>query len=103
MGFRPLTGTLLSKSKGKFVLDKDGKSFRPLTGTLLSKTEQIFARALKMVSVPSRGLSYLKEDKECMHPQKGKGFRPLTGTLLSKTHPPILPPQAAFTAGLRGK
>ena len=32
-----------------------------------------------------------------------EGFRPLTGTLLSKTHPPILPPQAAFTAGLRGK
>ena len=30
-------------------------------------------------------------------------FRPLTGTLLSKSHPPILPPQAAFTAGLRGK
>ena len=30
-------------------------------------------------------------------------FRPLTGTLLSKHHPPILPPQAAFFAGLRGK
>ena len=33
----------------------------------------------------------------------GDSFRPLTGTLLSKHHPPILPPQAAFFAGLRGK
>lgn len=35
--------------------------------------------------------------------EKINSFRPLTGTLLSKHHPPILPPQAAFFAGLRGK
>ena len=55
-----------------------------------------------MVSVPSRGLSYLKIHKKLQKIQ-AECFRPLTGTLLSKTHPPILPPQAAFTAGLRGK
>ena len=56
-------------------------SFRPLTGTLLSKCK--------------RGVFTEQEAR--------KSFRPLTGTLLSKSHPPILPPQAAFTAGLRGK
>ena len=55
-------------------------SFRPLTGTLLSK-HIIFKGRVEMVT----------------------SFRPLTGTLLSKHHPPILPPQAAFFAGLRGK
>ena len=55
-------------------------SFRPLTGTLLSKQIN----------------NELKELKTAR-------FRPLTGTLLSKHHPPILPPQAAFFAGLRGK
>ena len=53
--------------------------FRPLTGTLLSKFD-----VQKYYYTRYR-------------------FRPLTGTLLSKSHPPILPPQAAFTAGLRGK
>ena len=57
------------------------KCFRPLTGTLLSKPS-------------TKGI------KESV---RAKSFRPLTGTLLSKHHPPILPPQAAFTAGLRGK
>ena len=56
-------------------------SFRPLTGTLLSKPDT------------ENSEEYLAE----------QGFRPLTGTLLSKHHPPILPPQAAFFAGLRGK
>ena len=56
------------------------KGFRPLTGTLLSK------------------------QRMCRYPEYfTKRFRPLTGTLLSKHHPPILPPQAAFFAGLRGK
>ena len=54
--------------------------FRPLTGTLLSKP--YLANVL------------------C---EPNDSFRPLTGTLLSKHHPPILPPQAAFFAGLRGK
>ena len=54
-------------------------SFRPLTGTLLSKP-------MALDNKPA-----------------ATGFRPLTGTLLSKHHPPILPPQAAFFAGLRGK
>ena len=59
--------------------------------------------SLGYVSVPSRGLSYLNLLK-ANHPDNGgDGFRPLTGTLLSKHHPPILPPQAAFFAGLRGK
>ena len=54
------------------------------------------------VSVPSRGLSYLNGGQK--HDGiKQYSFRPLTGTLLSKHHPPILPPQAAFFAGLRGK
>ena len=78
--FRPLTGTLLSKTKISMEGSKEHGSFRPLTGTLLSKKE-----AIELVK------------------QWLIGFRPLTGTLLSKTHPPILPPQAAFTAGLRGK
>ena len=57
-----------------------------------------------MVSVPSRGLSYLNEAKQYLDEVNRKEcFRPLTGTLLSKHHPPILPPQAAFFAGLRGK
>ena len=55
-----------------------------------------------IVSVPSRGLSYLNS---YISPRLLLllRFRPLTGTLLSKHHPPILPPQAAFFAGLRGK
>ena len=59
---------------------EERNSFRPLTGTLLSK----------LAFSPSVPTSIF-----C--------FRPLTGTLLSKHHPPILPPQAAFFAGLRGK
>ena len=55
-------------------------SFRPLTGTLLSKPF----------------LWQLLQSQTFR-------FRPLTGTLLSKHHTPILPPQAAFFAGLRGK
>ena len=81
---------------------------------------------LKKVSVPSRGLSYLnlfvfefnfklfrfrpltgtllsKLIKTSKKKRRAKSFRPLTGTLLSKHHTPILPPQAAFFAGLRGK
>ena len=58
---------------------------------------------VRVVSVPSRGLSYLNSDKANQLMERFKSFRPLTGTLLSKSHPPILPPQAAFTAGLRGK
>ena len=54
------------------------------------------------VSVPSRGLSYLNT-KFNIGDKVKICFRPLTGTLLSKHHPPILPPQAAFFAGLRGK
>ena len=56
-----------------------------------------------IVSVPSRGLSYLNQKEESKKEKAEEGFRPLTGTLLSKHHPPILPPQAAFFAGLRGK
>ena len=77
--FRPLTGTLLSKLYRIYELTDEAKSFRPLTGTLLSKRESFL----------------LCSRHDC--------FRPLTGTLLSKHHPPILPPQAAFFAGLRGK
>ena len=55
------------------------------------------------VSVPSRGLSYLNFTKQGKYIWENGCFRPLTGTLLSKHHPPILPPQAAFFAGLRGK
>jgi hypothetical protein len=77
--------------------------FRPLTGTLLSKRfEMVNKNDPFVVSVPSRGLSYLNSKKDNGHGRK-KRFRPLTGTLLSKHHPPILPPQAAFFAGLRGK
>ena len=36
------------------------------------------------VSVPSRGLSYLKELFEHYQKHWAEGFRPLTGTLLSK-------------------
>ena len=80
--FRPLTGTLLSKQdRGLTAVPKKSAGFRPLTGTLLSK------RILVVF----------------MEFQQETGFRPLTGTLLSKHHPPILPPQAAFFAGLRGK
>ena len=81
--FRPLTGTLLSKFKKQLFYKQyiDFHCFRPLTGTLLSKSE-------------------IGETEEEI---RAIGFRPLTGTLLSKSHPPILPPQAAFTAGLRGK
>ena len=57
----------------------------------------------KNVSVPSRGLSYLNKEQKSRNSISRMSFRPLTGTLLSKHHPPILPPQAAFTAGLRGK
>ena len=60
--FRPLTGTLLSKIE--FVLsDECGviEGFRPLTGTLLSKNKVIeTGNQSIIVSVPSRGLSYLK-------------------------------------------
>ena len=63
----------------------EGHGFRPLTGTLLSKLWDVnVSLILETVSVPSRGLSYLnpyqvenmKVSKIC--------FRPLTGTLLSK-------------------
>ena len=61
LGFRPLTGTLLSKQNENDLqsnLYRDG--FRPLTGTLLSKQVQIkFKKGVDKVSVPSRGLSYL--------------------------------------------
>ena len=79
-------------------------SFRPLTGTLLSKLKFLILTTILqfLVSVPSRGLSYLNITKE-LGAKIVVGFRPLTGTLLSKHHPPILPPQAAFFAGLRGK
>ena len=81
-----------------------GKCFRPLTGTLLSKCSILNSQLpLMRVSVPSRGLSYLNEVGKVYGEDAVKCFRPLTGTLLSKSHPPILPPQAAFTAGLRGK
>ena len=60
---------------------EERNGFRPLTGTLLSK-HAVWRR-------------FGNDEKN--------RFRPLTGTLLSKHHPPILPPQAAFFAGLRGK
>ncbi len=101
-GFRPLTGTLLSKQESKNMMVSNS-SFRPLTGTLLSKPKwQKEVDFLMQVSVPSRGLSYLNELR-LMFSYHASCFRPLTGTLLSKHHPPILPPQAAFFAGLRGK
>ena len=105
MCFRPLTGTLLSNRGIKNVRNFK-KSFRPLTGTLLSKHSMMNdLRKLKVkdVSVPSRGLSYLNDNEETLKIKEALCFRPLTGTLLSKHHPPILPPQAAFFAGLRGK
>ena len=37
MGFRPLTGTLLSKKAITIIYAFNRNSFRPLTGTLLSK------------------------------------------------------------------
>lgn len=74
MGFSYLNEILQQENKLRCL------SFRPLTGTLLSK--QLTTAAIKKMNY---------------------GFRPLTGTLLSKHHPPILPPQAAFFAGLRGK
>ena len=61
LGFRPLTGTLLSKQNENDLqsnLYRDG--FRPLTGTLLSKLKH-----------------------KCII-QIINSFRPLTGTLLSK-------------------
>ena len=58
---------------------------------------------MENVFVPSRGLSYLNYGISESVKVWLAGFRPLTGTLLSKHHPPILPPQAAFFAGLRGK
>ena len=82
LSFRPLTGTLLSKpdtENSEEYLAEQG--FRPLTGTLLSKQISV-VHWIEFSDV---------------------SFRPLTGTLLSKHHPPILPPQAAFFAGLRGK
>ena len=82
---------------------KSLKCFRPLTGTLLSKHKRENNRTeILKVSVPSRGLSYLNDINKIDN-ISADGFRPLTGTLLSKHHPPILPPQAAFSAGLRGK
>ena len=68
-----------------FLQIYQSQSFRPLTGTLLSKPKagRDFVTCGLIVSVPSRGLSYLnrltlwkKALKIC--------FRPLTGTLLSK-------------------
>ena len=82
LSFRPLTGTLLSKpdtENSEEYLAEQG--FRPLTGTLLSKQISV-VHWIEFSDV---------------------SFRPLTGTLLSKHHPPILPPQAAFFAGLHGK
>ena len=60
-GFRPLTGTLLSKPTitASFLITALG--FRPLTGTLLSK---------RFINL------FLTAKENC--------FRPLTGTLLSK-------------------
>ena len=59
-GFRPLTGTLLSKNPFKVLKTFNVSRFRPLTGTLLSKQVQIkFKKGVDKVSVPSRGLSYL--------------------------------------------
>ena len=60
IGFRPLTGTLLSKlffdSYDMYLT----VGFRPLTGTLLSKLKKKqYLRRETKVSVPSRGLSYL--------------------------------------------
>ena len=63
-GFRPLTGTLLSKLK-KGNKEMEENSFRPLTGTLLSKLcNNIEADCGKIVSVPSRGLSYLNAKRK---------------------------------------
>ena len=58
--------------------------FRPLTGTLLSKLEMVIEiKEAELVSVPSRGLSYLNTMKKIID-QSLDSFRPLTGTLLSK-------------------
>ena len=63
IGFRPLTGTLLSKTRWLDTHKQNHQSsFRPLTGTLLSK-----------------------RDIQHWAAQKEQGFRPLTGTLLSKS------------------
>ena len=65
-GFRPLTGTLLSKQANIKRRNDDGrKCFRPLTGTLLSKLKTLIVPFWKIkVSVPSRGLSYLNQQKQ---------------------------------------
>ena len=58
--------------------------FRPLTGTLLSKPTEVGFVLSDEVSVPSRGLSYLNENFRSEFRKTDTRFRPLTGTLLSK-------------------
>ena len=106
--FRPLTGTLLSKMFYTLFNRRYTTCFRPLTGTLLSKNSPTnkemrqgivsvpsrglsylkssdeIRQAFESVSVPSRGLSYLKKSLEKQVADGKNRFRPLTGTLLSK-------------------
>ena len=73
IGFRPLTGTLLSKRYRKQKnRRKHNNSFRPLTGTLLSKREKQRGEETqtKRVSVPSRGLSYLNTIRQFSLPKR---------------------------------
>ena len=70
--FRPLTGTLLSKREKVEILSMmDENGFRPLTGTLLSKPSfKTFKDCSFIVSVPSRGLSYLNTIRQFSLPKR---------------------------------
>ena len=68
-----------------FYSDFSQSGFRPLTGTLLSKRKGYKNESYQIirVSVPSRGLSYLNKNYLTVE-EVIACFRPLTGTLLSK-------------------
>ena len=85
-GFRPLTGTLLSKlgSNPTYPVRKV-RVFVPSRGlSYLNECMTISEFSKIVVSVPSRGLSYLNSSSCWLSSSSFSSFRPLTGTLLSK-------------------
>ena len=85
-GFRPLTGTLLSKlgSNPTYPVRKV-RVFVPSRGlSYLNEILSMMDETGEVVSVPSRGLSYLNSSSCWLSSSSFSSFRPLTGTLLSK-------------------
>ena len=109
-GFRPLTGTLLSKlgsnptypvRKVRVFVPSRGLSYLnecmtisefskivvsvPSRGlSYLNEILSMMDETGEVVSVPSRGLSYLNSSSCWLSSSSFSSFRPLTGTLLSK-------------------